>query len=60
LDPARLRPEKSEVLELICDNRKARENLDWEPKYSFDKGLEETIEWVRRNPDQYKSAIYNL
>jgi len=60
LDPARLRPEKSEVLELICDNRKAHENLGWQPKYSLNKGLEETIEWVRRNPDQYKSAIYNL
>jgi len=60
LDPERLRPEKSEVLELICDNRKAFQNLGWRPKYSLKKGLEETIEWVRRNADRYKSAMYNL
>jgi len=60
LDPARLRPETSEVQKLICDNSKAYENLGWRPKYSLDKGLEETIEWVRRNPDRYKPAMYNL
>ena len=60
LDSDRLRPEKSEVLELICDNSKARENLGWQPKYSLREGLEETIEWVRRNPDRYRPAVYNL
>lgn len=60
LDVDRLRPEKSEVLELICDNRKARNSLGWQPKYSLIKGLEETIEWVRRNPDRYRPAVYNL
>lgn len=60
LDPDRLRPEKSEVLELICDNRKAYNNLGWQPRYSLIKGLEETIEWVGRNPDRYRPAVYNL
>lgn len=60
LDPDRLRPEKSEVLELICDNHKAYNNLGWQPRYSLIKGLEETIEWVLRNPDRYRPAVYNL
>lgn len=60
LDPDRFRPEKSEVLELICDNRKARKDLGWNTEYSLMKGLEETIEWVRGNPDRYRPAVYNL
>ncbi|MDZ7319490.1 MAG: SDR family NAD(P)-dependent oxidoreductase, partial [candidate division KSB1 bacterium] len=42
-DPARLRPPKSEVLKLICDNRKAKQLLNWQPNYTLDQGLEETI-----------------
>lgn len=59
-DPQRVRPEKSEVLELICDNRRAREILEWKPKYPLKKGLEETIDWMRTNPHHYKSTIYNV
>ena len=33
-DNNRVRPEKSEVMELICDNSLARELMGWEPKYS--------------------------
>jgi NAD dependent epimerase/dehydratase len=59
-DNQRLRPEKSEVMELVCDNTKAREVLGWEPKYSLKKGLEETIEWMRTTTQYYKSSIYNI
>ena len=60
LDTRRLRPEKSEILELVCDNRKARKTLAWEPKYSLEKGLEETIDWIRNNLFRYKSNHYNI
>ena len=60
VDPERLRPEKSEVLRLISDNRLARENLGWKPEVSFDKGLEATIDWIRNNIDQYQPGQYQF
>lgn len=60
LDAQRVRPQKSEVLELICDNKRAREILGWTPKHSLEQGLNETIDWVRRNPLYYKPTMYNL
>jgi len=56
----RLRPENSEVRELVCGNRKARELLGWKPRYSLRAGLEETVDWMRDNLDRYKPALYNL
>ena len=48
-DEERVRPEKSEVMELICDNTLARELMGWEPKYTLEQGLEETVAWMREN-----------
>jgi NAD dependent epimerase/dehydratase len=46
----RLRPEKSEVSRLWCENSKAKKLLKWQPKYSGKKGLKEglmkTIDWI--------------
>ena len=65
-DEQRLRPEKSEVERLWASNDKARELLDWQPKYGclegFRRGLAETVTWFS-NPahlEGYKSEIYNL
>jgi NAD dependent epimerase/dehydratase len=65
-DEERLRPEKSEVERLWASNTKARELLDWQPKYGsregFLRGLTETIAWFREpvNLSAYKADIYNL
>ena len=59
-DAQRLRPEKSEVLRLVSDNRKARERIGWAPRVSLDDGLRKTIDWFRRNSSSYKPTIYNL
>lgn len=48
-DSSRVRPQKSEVQRLWCDNAKARRLLNWGPQVSLDEGLQETIEWVRAN-----------
>jgi NAD dependent epimerase/dehydratase len=48
-DPKRLRPKDSEVMRLVCDATKLRERTDWQPGYTRDEGLTETIEWFR-NP----------
>ena len=58
-DPALVRPQDSEVERLWCDNTKAKEILEWEPKTSLDEGLKETIEWISEHIDLYKPEIYN-
>ena len=58
LDLERVRPEKSEVHKLICDNRKALENTDWSVQYSFEDGLKATIEFVQQHIGLYKPNQY--
>ena len=57
-DMDRVRPDKSEVMELICDNSKAKQLLDWSPQYTLDEGLSETIEWMRGHTNLYKTDKY--
>lgn len=59
-DEQRLRPEKSEVNRLLGCNAKIKELTAWRPKYTFEQGLAETIEFLRHNLDRYKVDIYNL
>jgi len=56
----RVRPEKSEVERLLCDNKKLKSNTSWKPKYTLDEGLNETIEWLSQNLNYYKPNIYNV
>lgn len=62
LEEARLRPEKSEVKRLLCDNSLIKSLTGYTPKYSFEQGLEETIKWFTReeNLKKYKADIYNV
>ena len=60
IEKERLRPEKSEVERLRSDTKKAKELLGWSPKYTLESGLKETIVWLKRNLDFYKSEIYNV
>lgn len=60
LDPARVRPEKSEVGRLISDNSKAARLLGWRPQVELDQGLAETIEFVRSNLTLYRPETYAL
>lgn len=59
-DEQRLRPEKSEVFRLCCDNRKLKEMSGFEPRVKLREGLTQTIEWFQRNLSKYKGAIYNV
>lgn len=59
-DEQRLRPEKSEVNRLLGANAKIKELTNWTPKYTFEQGLAETIEFLKHNLDKYKPDIYNL
>lgn len=61
-DEVRLRPEKSEVNRLWCDNTKIKELTGFKPQYSIEQGLKETIDWFK-NPEnlkKYKADIYNV
>lgn len=61
-DEQRLRPGKSEVFRLWCDNTKIRELTGFEPAYDIRTGLKETIDWFTRaeNLAKYKPDIYNV
>lgn len=54
----RIRPDKSEVRELICDNSLAREITRWAPSFTLEEGIDITIEWIKNNLDSYKPAEY--
>ena len=56
----RIRPEKSEVERLWCDNQKILSLTDWRPNYSLRDGLAETINWLKTNLERYKPEIYNI
>lgn len=59
-DDQRLRPAKSEVERLLGANEKIKRLTSWEPQYTFEQGLAETIEWLKGNLDKYKVDIYNV
>ena len=62
LDPQRIRPKKSEVVRLWCDNKKIKRIVNFEPKFDIFSGLQETIAWFQdqENLAKYKSDIYNI
>ena len=56
----RKRPKKSEVMRLLCDNRKAKKIVNWVPGVSLKEGLSMTIEWMKNNPDYYNPDKYQI
>jgi len=59
-DEERKRPSNSEVERLLGSNEKIMRLTNWKPKYTFEEGLAETIEWLKSNLDKYKTDIYNI
>lgn len=61
-DEQRIRPGKSEVFRLWCDNTKISKLTGFKPQYSIRQGLQETIDWLTRpeNLAKYKADIYNV
>lgn len=62
VDPQRIRPGKSEVQRLWCDNSKINELTGFKPDFTIEAGLKETIDWFinKENLKHYKSNIYNV
>ena len=57
-DNQRIRPAASEVGRLLAGTKLARELWGWEPKYSLDQALAETIDWVRENLASFRVDQY--
>jgi NAD dependent epimerase/dehydratase len=57
-DVQRVRPEKSEVFKLICDNSRAKEWLGWTPQVSLDAGLTQVIEYIRTHLEKFRTSQY--
>ncbi|MBR1368840.1 NAD-dependent dehydratase [Methanocalculus chunghsingensis] len=56
----RIRPEKSEVRVLVCDNSAAEEILGWKPSISLDEGLRKTVDWMKEHITSYKPGMYSV
>lgn len=61
-DDQRLRPERSEVFRLCCDNQFLKKLTGFEPKYNLKTGLEKTCTWFSKqeNLSKYKAQLYNV
>lgn len=61
-DKSRLRPKKSEVNRLCCDNSKLKHLTGYSPQINIEEGLHSTIEWFSdpANLQLYKSGLYNV
>lgn len=61
-DMDRIRPDKSEVHRLWCDNTKIKKLTGFTPKTNIKDGLNKTIKWFKSNNNikNYKSNIYNV
>lgn len=60
-ETVRLRPDKSDVFRLWCDNSLINKLTAFKPEFSIEAGLKETIDWFLdpTNINNYKSDIYN-
>jgi nucleoside-diphosphate-sugar epimerase len=48
-------------MRLVCDATKLRERTGWQPRFTRDEGLRETIEWFRdpANLARFKANEYH-
>lgn len=57
---ARLRPARSEVTTLICNNTKAKDILGWTPQFTLEQGLELTVDYICQNISRYKTKVFTI
>jgi nucleoside-diphosphate-sugar epimerase len=59
-ETTRMRPDNSEVMRLVSDNRKAAKILGWSPRTKLDSGLCQTIDFVAANQHLYRLGTYTI
>jgi NAD dependent epimerase/dehydratase len=57
-DEQRIRPAASEVERLLAGTGLARSLWGWEPRITLERGLDETIAWVRENLHRFRGDAY--
>jgi len=60
VEDRRVRPGKSEVMQLLSDTRLAQKLFQWAPRHTLDEGLRETIDWYQKNLSRFKVGSYPL
>jgi nucleoside-diphosphate-sugar epimerase len=60
VDEARVRPQRSEVMRLVCDHSKATRMTGWRPQISFADGLTQTVEFVKDHPQIFQPTRYTI
>jgi len=62
IDEQRIRPEKSEVFRLCCDNTMIKKLTSFKSLVDIEEGLQKTIDWITHsnNLKSYKAEIYNV
>jgi NAD dependent epimerase/dehydratase len=59
-DDARVRPDASEVFELLADATRLRDATGWAPQTSLREGLEQTVAFVRERLAYLKPHLYTV
>lgn len=59
-DEERFRPKNSEVERLLGSNEKIYRLCGYTPKYSLERGLDITIDWMKNNMGSFRAGIYNI
>ncbi len=62
IEKKRIRPTKSEVTRLKCDNSKLKKYTDWKVNVNLETGIKYFIEWLKKdkNLNHYKADKYNI
>jgi len=60
VEAGRIRPNMSEVRELICSPDLAQKDLGWSSEVPLEEGVGRTAEWIAANLSDFKPGIYNV
>jgi dTDP-glucose 4,6-dehydratase len=58
VEEERIRPDQSEVMRLVSDNRLAQEKIGWRPEVKLEDGLRRTIAWIEDHLDLFDPDRY--
>lgn len=56
----RVRPDRSEVFKLVCNNRLAFDLAGWKPEVTLKDGIEMTVDWMKDHTGSYKTGMYTV
>ena len=60
IENKRVRPDKSEVINLLGSNKKLKKIISWKPSTNLKKGLIETVKWTKDNLNKKIKIEYTI